>query len=338
MVLTFKNGRAKKLQPNECPECGGTFQPDRVRQAYCSLSCAPPPRAKVHPRVCPTCGETFRPDRVAQTYCSQSCGATVSQRRRQAHVRIRTSKRCPGCRTEKPLDAFGIHRANADGHKERCKECMKAVREARYRKDMANPETAKRIAAICRMSKVRQRARRTNATVEEWLHHMAMPRRQKTERERAVLSEEAKRRYRAVYRIRYLTDADYRQQLRDKARSDHKMKPWMLLARKHRRDAEQAGIEIDGSVTAEALGAIWRETTTCLYCGRDLNEQNKSVEHMQPMAKGGAHTMANLIIVCRLCNCLKNRKDWEEWIEILAEPHRTAAEARMVRARPSLIY
>jgi HNH endonuclease len=80
-------------------------------------------------------------------------------------------------------------------------------------------------------------------------------------------------------------------------------------------------------VTAQALGAIWRETTTCLYCGRDLNERNKSVEHMQPMAKGGAHTMANVIIVCLLCNHTKNQKAWTEWLAKLPAARQEAATA-----------
>jgi 5-methylcytosine-specific restriction endonuclease McrA len=46
----------------------------------------------------------------------------------------------------------------------------------------------------------------------------------------------------------------------------------------------------------------------CYWCGVKC-QKNYHIDHYQPLSKGGAHTVANLVIACPRCNLTKNAKD-----------------------------
>jgi len=58
-------------------------------------------------------------------------------------------KRCPGCKSDKPLDQFYRNRANPDGLTYRCKTCHGASRD-RYMASPAGREAARRATAAWR--------------------------------------------------------------------------------------------------------------------------------------------------------------------------------------------
>lgn len=81
--------------PVTCPTCARSFQPERVRQKFCSRVCA---RPKLPMLSCPTCGTAFQPQRKERKYCSLPCvprepfiaaGIAVSRERAAARVPIR---------------------------------------------------------------------------------------------------------------------------------------------------------------------------------------------------------------------------------------------------------
>lgn len=45
------------------------------------------------------------------------------------------------------------------------------------------------------------------------------------------------------------------------------------------------------------------------YKGKELSEQEKTVDHKIPVSKGGTNAKTNLVICCRHCNSLKNDKE-----------------------------
>lgn len=47
----------------------------------------------------------------------------------------------------------------------------------------------------------------------------------------------------------------------------------------------------------------------CWYCGRELDESNSSVEHIQPRSKGGDDSRENLLLACRRCNGRRGLRD-----------------------------
>jgi 5-methylcytosine-specific restriction endonuclease McrA len=63
-----------------------------------------------------------------------------------------------------------------------------------------------------------------------------------------------------------------------------------------------------------------RDGWTCCYCGREATE----VDHVEPRARGGATTPANLVAACRPCNKGKGIRTPGEW-------RRDEAHDRVVR-------
>lgn len=50
----------------------------------------------------------------------------------------------------------------------------------------------------------------------------------------------------------------------------------------------------------------------CAYCG---SQQRLQCDHIEPLSKGGAHTIGNVIPACILCNSSKNNHDVYDWME-----------------------
>jgi 5-methylcytosine-specific restriction endonuclease McrA len=92
------------------------------------------------------------------------------------------------------------------------------------------------------------------------------------------------------------------------------------------------GATADGSVSRESLERLLRRPGHCPYCGGSIGPRNSAVDHMQPVAKGGPHTLANILVVCRPCNARKAARSWRQWLAMLDEPYRSMC-ARLHRAR-----
>jgi hypothetical protein len=55
-----------------------------------------------------------------------------------------------------------------------------------------------------------------------------------------------------------------------------------------------------------------RDNYTCVYCQKQLNTEELSVDHILPKSRGGKDTWENLATACKSCNCLKGDKTPEE--------------------------
>ena len=119
-----------------------------------------------------------------------------------------------------------------------------------------------------------------------------------------------------------------------KQRQQQRFKEWKLenpvlhkyrmRAGKHKREKRLKGLH-DGTVTAAAIVRIQTERLCCPYCGKGLNESNRHIDHMNPVSKGGLHSVSNLIMCCDRCNVSKSDKSFDEWLGQIDEPHRVVA-------------
>ncbi len=54
----------------------------------------------------------------------------------------------------------------------------------------------------------------------------------------------------------------------------------------------------------------------CFYCGCELNDSNRTIDHFIPLCRGGANIKENLVASCFGCNNKKGTKTYEEFMEI----------------------
>lgn len=68
---------------------------------------------------------------------------------------------------------------------------------------------------------------------------------------------------------------------------------------------------------------ILRDDGKCGYCGKREDLNMLTVDHIQPVSRGGKSTWENLISCCRLCNSRKgNRTPEEAKMPLLRKPYR----------------
>ncbi|HEX8772601.1 MAG TPA: HNH endonuclease [Pyrinomonadaceae bacterium] len=69
---------------------------------------------------------------------------------------------------------------------------------------------------------------------------------------------------------------------------------------------------------------IERDARTCYLCGRKLEDEVITLDHVIPLARGGSHTASNLRVACLKCNSRKGAKLLHELDWINAETYATA--------------
>jgi len=69
----------------------------------------------------------------------------------------------------------------------------------------------------------------------------------------------------------------------------------------------------DGTVNRESLSALKiKQNYKCYYCKEKLDFSSKNgthLDHVQPLSKGGVHTLDNVVWSCRGCNLSKGAKN-----------------------------
>ncbi|WP_347293106.1 HNH endonuclease signature motif containing protein, partial [uncultured Alistipes sp.] len=67
--------------------------------------------------------------------------------------------------------------------------------------------------------------------------------------------------------------------------------------------------------TAERKRVYEKFGGKCAYCGQPITYKEMQVEHMEPLALGGADSMENYMPACRICNHYKHTLTVEKFRE-----------------------
>lgn len=70
----------------------------------------------------------------------------------------------------------------------------------------------------------------------------------------------------------------------------------------------------DGTVTPDFAKSIYA-MTTCYYCKEETPEKFRTIEHMNPLNKGGLHSASNITMSCFACNSSKRDMTENEYLE-----------------------
>lgn len=50
---------------------------------------------------------------------------------------------------------------------------------------------------------------------------------------------------------------------------------------------------------------VLKKSENCFYCGKHLNDENFTIDHVIPLKQGGSDELTNLVACCNECNTLK---------------------------------
>jgi len=71
--------------------------------------------------------------------------------------------------------------------------------------------------------------------------------------------------------------------------------------------------KIPDEVREEVLS---RDKRTCQYCGKTkLYNRAYALDHVLPVAEGGANTPNNLVVSCKACNAKKGKKSVADFVK-----------------------
>jgi len=75
-----------------------------------------------------------------------------------------------------------------------------------------------------------------------------------------------------------------------------------------------------GKLTVQTIQQVYDENIIanggvlrCIYCHKELAKREATLEHKQPLSRGGTNTKENLAIACMYCNISKGDKTVEEF-------------------------
>lgn len=104
-----------------------------------------------------------------------------------------------------------------------------------------------------------------------------------------------------AWRIRYWCDPEYRAQQIEK------------VQRTKAKRRTQIDATDDGTLIGKVIVSLFAAAKTCHYCGSHMRSVEKSLDHVIPLDRGGAHSITNVVVACKPCNFSKHTKTVEEW-------------------------
>jgi 5-methylcytosine-specific restriction endonuclease McrA len=195
-------------------------------------------------------------------------------------------KLCTKCGIEKECSAFAKKRSSKDGLQEWCKECRN-VYNKRWKK--ANRE------------KEAQYNKRWREANRDYQRHYYKANKEKK-------SQYNKRWNEANKEKKSQCNREYRQ--------TEKGKLVTRLSQHNRRYRKQYNTNPGDRLTTNQIEYLTEIYTHCAYCGKELTSDNTHIEHIQPLSKGGAHSIDNVVLACKDCNLRKNAKTLDQWLSV----------------------
>jgi len=89
-----------------------------------------------------------------------------------------------------------------------------------------------------------------------------------------------------------------------------------------KRRALKKGVTIGDpkSITAWMISWKRKRTVICYWCGGHFPGSKCQADHIEPLSKGGTHSLKNLCVACPTCNLGKNAKLPMQWNRTLEQP------------------
>ena len=214
--------------------------------------------------------------------------------------------------------AFSKAKREKDGLKSYCSDCGSAMRRSWY---LRNAESE--IAKAAEWQKANPEKKKQIAKATYYKNHASRRARGK------AAYESGKVQTLEASRIKYAEDAAYREKKKATSRKRYDSNPGAVkvYAKQYRKsNPEKATMWVnsyrsrekraDGECSPQEWAAILEEFGhCCAYCLRHESVVGKlSVDHMDPLSRGGTNEPENLVPACRPCNSSKSSKNLLEFL------------------------
>lgn len=157
--------------------------------------------------------------------------------------------------------------------------------------------------------KMRKRRLRDKAKVNEQKNRYSKQRRERDpDGVRAMYG----RRARSRARQRREFHAEVRQKERAKFARQHAARPWVRQAQRQRRIARQHAAPGCGVSAKDWRLSLADALGLCAYCNE--HPPKLTMDHIEPLSRGGAHDPANIVAACDRCNKSKNDLPLVVWM------------------------
>lgn len=223
-------------------------------------------------------------------------------------------KQCSRCQRQKEPSDFGPDKRASDGLQSACREC--SSKKNKERRDANIEEFRKRESAYYSKNKDRINKNRSVWRAENKSKVASQKRKYYERVKNQQWFQEKQRAYRASRK------EDKRQYDKQYAKlnSDKKTrvaKDWIKSNPIRRRaivfsyDSRRRAAMRGGPSSSEIRDWARKQTKVCYWCGEKCLKYH--IDHYIPIAKGGEHSLHNLVISCPPCNHRKNAKSPYEY-------------------------
>lgn len=228
-------------------------------------------------------------------------------------------KVCSVCKVEVDASLFSADKRASDGLQSRCRPCCSAARRAAY---SADPERFRKRqndyfhANKALVSAINKRSRERNAErvkASKKSHYERVRQTPEFLARRDAYTERTKAEKRAYDRLYRQMNAAKLAELKADWRAKNKD---LVKAVKQSYKARCRTTEKAGDSSRDIKNWIGQQKLVCRWCQSDCSS-DFHVDHVQPLARGGAHRIDNLCIACPPCNLRKNARDpaeFEAWL------------------------
>lgn len=235
-------------------------------------------------------------------------------------------KVCTGCNQSLPLDAFGNKsgpKANKDGKRPRCKNCelnaykiyrqnnRDKVRETHRKWASQNKDKKSQHDANYRAKypeKIKQNRIKWAAQNPDWQRNYYLnrtPEQVQKKKEADINYGRANRQKTVLHSRKYR--ANNLEKAREASRRWERANPHKVAEKRQRR---RAATYKNGVYKVAASELLHLYQGNCFYCQVNLAV---SIDHIIPIARGGRHSIGNLVGACKSCNSSKGAKTIMEW-------------------------
>lgn len=236
------------------------------------------------------------------------------------------AKVCTRCRVLVPLDGFSPDRRAPDGKQPACRACCRAAKKAKRDSDQEAARKRER-ASYARGDK---EARRESGKRRRVNNADKIKAAKKAYYERVKLTPEWQAKEKAKREANKARKAEYDRARRDamsadeKARHIEQVTAWRRANPDSRRatvfsyDSRRRAAKSVGCTAKEVRAWKAAQPKVCFWCSTDCADEFH-VDHFYPLAKGGEHSIANLVIACPSCNHRKSSRDPHEFAAMVGK-------------------